>query len=129
MSRKTLAVFLICLISITAYARTMLINTAFTVRAGEAKYWQFHVGSNGANVRGRFRAEGGGGNDIECYILDSDGLENWLNGHQVNTYYNSGRVTVANINVNLGEGDYAIVFNNKFSAISNKAVTATVELR
>lgn len=129
MSRKPLIIFLICLISATAFARTVLVSGAFTVGAGSAKYWKFHVGSSGANVVGRFRAEGGSGNDIECFIIDSDGLENWLNGHQVDTYYNSGRITVANINVNLSEGNYAIVFNNKFSVFTNKAVTANIELR
>lgn len=131
MPRKSLIIFALCFISVTtfAYTKTVLVNGAFTVGAGNAKYWNFHVDSNGANVVGRFRAEGGGGNDIECFILDSDAFENWHNGHAVNTYYNSGRITVANINVNLNEGDYVIVFNNKFSAVSNKAVTANIELR
>jgi hypothetical protein len=74
---------------------------SFTVKAGDAKYWNFQVGTAGANVVGRFRAEGGSGNDIRCLILDSDSFENWRNGHKVRTYYNSERITVANINVNL----------------------------
>ena len=81
------------------FEQAVIVNTAFTVKAGDAKYWSFRVGSSGANVVGRFRAEGGGGNDIKCLILDADSFENWRNGHRVRTYYNSEKITVANINV------------------------------
>jgi hypothetical protein len=107
----------------------VIVNTAFTVKAGDARYWNFRVGRYGANVVGRFRAEGGSGNDIKCLILDGDSFENWRNGHTVNTYYNSGKITVANINLRLGPGDYILVFDNTFSSVSNKAVTANVELQ
>lgn len=113
----------------SAFGQSVIVNTAFTVKAGDAKYWTFRVGSDGANVVGRFRAEGGSGNDIKCLILDADAFENWRNGHRVRTYYNSERITVANINVNLPEGEYVIVFDNTFSGFSNKAVTANVEMR
>ena len=110
-------------------ARAVIVNTAFTVKAGDAKYWTFRVGSDGINVVGRFRAEGGGGNDIKCLILDADSFENWRNGHRVRTYYNSEKITVANINVNLPQGEYVLVFDNTYSVLTNKAVTANVEMR
>jgi hypothetical protein len=106
----------------------VIVNTAFTVKAGDAKYWNCHVGSDGANVVGRFRAEGGSGNDITCLILDADSFENWRNGHRVRTYYNSEKITVANINVNLPQGEYVLVFDNTYSVLTNKAVTANVEM-
>jgi hypothetical protein len=126
-----IAYCLILILPVTAHSpgRAVIVNTAFTVKAGDAKYWTFRVGSEGANVVGRFRAEGGSGNDIRCLILDGDSFENWRNGHKVRTYYNSDKITVANINVRLGEGEYVLVFDNTFSAISPKAVTANVELR
>lgn len=77
--------------------RVEIVNTAFTVKAGDAKYWNFQVGSAGASVVGRFRAEGGSGNDIKCLILDADSFENWRNGHKVRTYYNSEKITVAKL--------------------------------
>jgi hypothetical protein len=110
-------------------ARAVIVNSAFAVKAGDAKYWNFRVGSSGANVVGRFCAEGGSGNDIQCLILDADSFENWRNGHRVRAYYNSEKITVANINVNLSEGEYVLVFDNTFSGLSNKAVTANVEMR
>lgn len=109
--------------------RSLIINGGFTVKAGDARYWNFNVGGKGGTVTGRFKAEGGSGNDIECFILDPDSFENWRNGHRVRTYYNSGRITVANINVTLPAGNYVLVFNNRFSSVSNKAVNAVVELR
>ena len=128
-----LALTLIVLFSLSVTAsplgRAVIVNTAFTVKAADAKYWSFQVGSAGAKVAGRFRAEGGSGNDIKCLILDADSFENWRNGHRVKTYYNSEKITVANINVNLPPGDYVLVFDNTFSALSNKAVTANVEMR
>ena len=111
------------------FGRAVIVNTAFTVKAGDARYWTFRVGNDGANVVGRFRAEGGNGNDIKCLILDADGFENWRNGHKVRTYYNSEKITVANVNINLPEGEYVLVFDNTYSVFTNKAVTANVEMR
>jgi hypothetical protein len=126
-----IAYCVILILPVTAHSpdRVVIVNTAFTVKAGDARYFAFRVGSDGANVVGRFRAEGGSGNDIKCLILDGDSFENWRNGHQVRTYYNSDKITVASINVRLGEGEYVLVFDNTFSALSPKAVTANVELQ
>jgi hypothetical protein len=126
-----LTLVVLCTWSVTAspLGQAVIVNTAFTVKAGDAKYWNFHVGSDGANVLGRFRAEGGSGNDIKCLILDADNFENWRNGHRVRTYYNSEKISVANINVNLAQGEYVLVFDNTYSVLTNKAVTANVEIR
>ena len=117
------------IITAKPFGRDAIVNTAFTIKAGDAKYWNFQVGSAGANVVGRFRAEGGSGNDIKCLILDADSFENWRNGHRVRTYYNSEKITVANININLPQGEYVLVFDNTYSVLTNKAVTANVETR
>ena len=106
-----------------------IVSEAFTIDAGSYSYFEFSVPRNGRTVVGRFRASGGSGNDVEAFILDEDGFENFQNGHRVRTYYNSGRVTVGNINVFLDSGNYYLVFNNKFSVVSNKAVNARVSLR
>jgi emp24/gp25L/p24 family/GOLD len=108
--------------------RAGIVAEPFTVEPGHFRYFPFTVGDH-AIVAGRFRAQGGSGNDVEVYILDGDGFENYRNGHRVQTYYNSGRVTVGTINVTLGPGSYYLVFNNSFSTVSNKAVSARVELQ
>jgi hypothetical protein len=60
--------------------------------------------------------------------MDEDAYENWRNGHTVNTYYNSGKITVANIDVTVVKGKYILVFSNMFSSITPKAVEAHVAL-
>jgi hypothetical protein len=53
----TLVVFFSLSATASPLRRAVIINTAFTVKAGDAKYWSFQVGSAGANIVGRFRAE------------------------------------------------------------------------
>jgi hypothetical protein len=105
--------------------RYVLINAEFVVRPGQFRSVPFRVGRRGGRVVGRFRSD----TNIEVYIMDSDALENWRNGAAVNTYYSSGRLTVSNINVQLGEGDYNLVFSNAYSTFSIKQVKAYVELQ
>jgi len=82
------------------------------------------------NVRlsGRFTATGGAGNDLQALITDEDGLLNFRNGHQSKVYYESGKVTADSFDVRLGPGTYYLVFNNRFSLVSNKAYDADVKL-
>lgn len=105
-----------------------IVNDKITVPASKYIYYQFSVSDN-SEIHGRFRAEGGSGNDIECFILDADGFENWRNGHSAQTWYNSGRVTVSNIYARVPAGQYFLVFNNNFSMVSNKVVSVAAEAR
>jgi len=75
--------------------------------------WPIYAGRNGVTVEGRIEARGGSQNDIEVFIVDSDGLTNLSNGNQTPIYYRSGVVTVANIGKILGEGTYHLVFSNR----------------
>lgn len=102
-----------------------LTNGAATVNASSYSTYTFFVpeNTNTVAVNGHFAATGGHGNDIECYILDEDGLANFKNGHTTRTYYNSGKVTQAKIGVvGLSPGTYYIVLDNRFSLITPKAV-------
>jgi hypothetical protein len=112
-------------------ASTRLASAAFTVAPSQYLYWKFTVPDNtssNAGVSGNFRAAGGSGNDVEVFILDEDGFENFKNGHAARTYYNSGKVTVGTVNARLSPGVYYIVFSNTFSAFSNKAITSDIHL-
>ena len=88
--------------------------------------WYTFVVPPGANtiaVNGHFTATGGTGNNIVCYILDADGFVNFKNGHPTNTYFNSGKVTKAKIGGVLGTpGTYYLILDNRFSALTPKAV-------
>jgi len=109
-----------------------LVNGTVTANAGSYYYQAFTVDTSymtNPTVVGSFTASGGSGNDVIALILDAMSFTNWVNGHQVNTYYNSGQVTVANINAPIStSGTYYLVFSNTFSIISTKHVAATVNL-
>lgn len=80
-------------------------------------------------VSGRLTARGGTGNDIEVFVMSDADLINWKNGHSANTFYNSGRVTVADVKVALpGPGTYAVVVSNTFSGMTPKTVEGRLTL-
>lgn len=106
---------------------------AFTVRQLAFNYYRFVVPAGAFNVamKGHFTATGGAHNDIEVAVLNEDEFVNWRNGHApTNALYNSGRVTQDTINVALSNdaATYYLIFNNRFSLISPKAVEANVNL-
>jgi hypothetical protein len=108
-----------------------LTNGASTVNASSFSWYTFNVpvGANSVAISGHFSATGGSGNDIECYILDEDGLANLKNGHPSSTYFNSGKVTQARIGAaNLPPGTYYIVLDNRFSLLTPKAVQINATL-
>lgn len=106
---------------------TSIVSGAFTISAGRSKSWRFVV-SNRATVSGRFRVSEGR-YDVEVFILDEDGYENFKNGHTTSTFFNSGRRTVGTVNATLGSGVYYIVFNNGYSILTPKAIEANISIQ
>lgn len=121
MKKTLLPVALFALMAISIQAQNVAYERALTVKEGGYTWLDYNF-STTTRLHGRFRAQGGK-NDIEVYILDSDGFENWKNGNQYRYYYFSGRVTVANFDVTLAKGTYHLVFSNRWSIITPKAVT------
>jgi hypothetical protein len=77
-----------------------------------------------------FKASGGAGNDIRCYVIDRTNFINWENGHQVYAIYDSGKVTAAYDTIYLkGSGTYYIVFDNTFSVFSSKTVYYSITVK
>lgn len=109
-----------------------LVDTAFTLSAEQGMQWNFTVPPSATDVRveGTFTASGGTGNDVEVYLLNDDEFVNWQNRHAVNALYNSGRMTQGTLDAGLpsGAGTYHLVFSNKFSLFSPKAVRASIRL-
>ncbi len=100
-------------------------NGAAAIPAGSYSWYTFVVpaGASTVAVNGHFSATGGTGNDIDCFILDDDGLVNFKNGHPATTYFNSGKVTQAKIGaVLVTPGTYYLVLDNRFSLFTPKAV-------
>jgi hypothetical protein len=103
-----------------------VVDSAAAVGANSFSWYTFTVPPNATqvNLLGHFAATGGGGNDIECYVIDEDGLANLKNGHPANTFFNSGKVTQARIGAALpsSPGTYYVVLDNRFSLFTPKAV-------
>jgi len=108
--------------------RTVTIgNGALSVAAMHYSFYALNVPTGAQNVRvqGHFQATGGTGNDIEVFLLNEEQFTNWKNGHATPTFYNSGKITVGDVQaiVPNGPGTYYLIFNNNFSALTAKAVT------
>jgi hypothetical protein len=107
-------------------------NGALTVAAGNLSWYTFVVPPNASavQVQGHFTATGGMGNDIIAYVTDDDGLVNLRNGHQARVYYNSQKVTQSEISAVLPNAPvtYYLVFDNRFSLITPKAVAVNATL-
>jgi hypothetical protein len=107
------------------------IDTVFTVPKLSFHAYKFvvPVGATESVLQGHFNAAGGDGNDVEVWVMNDDGYVNWQNKHSVIPVYNSGRITQGTINVVLPQpGTYYLVFNNRFSFLSAKAVQDNINL-
>ncbi len=111
---------------------TTVSNPALAVNALSFSYFKLDVptGATSVLLHGNFTASGGMGNDIEVFVLPESDFVNWQNGHSAKTFYNSGKVTVATLNVTLpaDAGTYYLVFNNKFSLLTQKILRVDAAL-
>jgi hypothetical protein len=122
MKKLYLLSILVLLTAYSANSQKVVAEKAFTIDAGGYTWFTFDFPED-ANIKGKFRAQGGSRNDIEVYLMDDDSLENWRNGNSFRYYYFSGRVTVDNFNLRLRKGRYNLVFSNRWSILTPKAVT------
>jgi hypothetical protein len=109
-----------------------LLNGSIVVEAAGYKYYNFSINQNWRNISltGSFQASGGSGNDIRVLVMTNNDFKNYTNGHKASSYYNSGKLTASNVNINLPSqaDDYVLVFDNAFSLISDKTVTGNITL-
>ena len=89
------------------------------------------MGATNVRLQGHFSATGGAGNDVQVYLMNDDEFVNWRNHHPINPIYNSQRATQGTVNVSLPSdaGTYYVVFDNRFSFISPKAVQDNLTLQ
>jgi hypothetical protein len=115
-------------------AKVDIITTGkILVPAGKWSQLVFDVSkSNMTNVvvNGWAHASGGPQNDIEVFIVKDDDYTTWTQGRQVTPFYNSGRKTIIEMNVNMPAATerYHLVFNNVFST-SMKTIQSEVYLK
>lgn len=95
-----------------ASTRSFIFNGSEVIGADSSRSWTFHVGSNGARLSGKFEADGGLKGEITCYVAAADEAENLGRGLQGKVYYNSSRVHVGKVDIQLNEGEYVVLFRN-----------------
>jgi zinc-ribbon domain len=107
-------------------------NPSLSIRPLNFAYFKLDVpaGATSVNIHGNFTASGGLTNDVEVFLLSADDFVNWQNGHAAKTLYNSGKVTVGTLNINLpaDAGTYYLVFNNRFAILAQKTVLVDAAL-
>jgi hypothetical protein len=117
---------------------------AFTVAAGTFKDYKFSVpqGLKKVGVFGHFKATGGAHNDIVVLVMSDDQYVNWRNGRETiknnpvkdsftGALYTSHLVTQGTIKriLSTDAATYHLVFYNRFSLLTPKAVEAKIEFR
>ncbi len=104
-----------------------IVDNTITVEAGKYVDYKFSVPSQ-AIISGNFTASGGSGNDIRVIILNETSYTNWINGHDVSTYYDSGQLTTGSITASVPSGSYYLVYSNTFSTLAVKNVKTRVDI-
>ncbi len=111
---------------------TTINNPALHINALSSSYFKLIVpaGATSVLLHGNFTASGGLSNDIEVFVMPEDDFVNWQNGHNAKTFYNSGKVTVGTLNINLpaDAGTYYLVFSNKSSLLTQRNVLVDAAL-
>jgi hypothetical protein len=97
---------------------------ALAIQPGAYFYFEINVNTAWRNPRlvGRFRAQGGSGDDVYVFVTNEDGLINYKNNHQFKVWYESGKVTSDTINAQLPPGKLYLVISNRFSTFAHKSV-------
>lgn len=101
-----------------------LAKTAITLAPKAYRIFPIIIGERFHRPRlvGRFVAEGGSGNDVDVFVTNDDGLINFKNGNAFKGWYRSGRITTDSVNVLLPPGQTYLIFSNRGSVFSHKAV-------
>jgi len=103
-----------------------------TIQIPSNSYTFYHFsapnGSSTAQIKGDYAMTGNGSN-LRIYLLDDVNFNNWKNGHQFNTYYNSENNTTGTIDVIVPPGKILyLVYDNTISSIQSKSVSSIINL-
>jgi hypothetical protein len=123
---------LLLLIKGLGIIKISIVDTSITVSARNYSTYAFNAkGIPFVKVGGNFEASGGSGNDIRVLVMTKRDFLNWENNIHANFLYDSGQQTSTKLDVSLdsGEKEYVIVFDNTFSLLSDKVVTANIFLK
>ena len=110
-----------------SFKQDALTPAEFTVKAGSLSSFPFNVYKAG-RVLGRFQSMGGKGSDIEAAIMDAADFDNGKNGRPARIFYQSEMTSTGGIDILLQPGQYCLAFNNRFSLLADKIITASILL-
>jgi hypothetical protein len=80
------------------------------------------------HITGSFDAAGGANDDVDAYVLDAAGYDDFVAGSAVVPMYFASRATTGSFDVRISSsGLYYVVFDNGFSVVSQKSVYVTVD--
>ncbi len=105
--------------------------SSVAIPAGSYSFVAFTVAPGLLNptVRGLVAAHGGGGNDIQVWVLDAAQFASFQAHRLTRAYYDSSRVAAVTVSVGpLPPGSYDVVFSNVFSLFTAKQVTNSLRL-
>jgi hypothetical protein len=110
------------------WRRNLILFGDYQVLARQYISYRFFVPADcSAELRGEFKGFGANG-DVDFYVVDYQGYEDYANGKRYSAYISESRTTLKRFNVALGSGEYYIIFSNGFSLYSNKVVRTRIEL-
>lgn len=111
---------------------TTVYSGQFVVPAANYSSVKFFTGNQvDQKLTVEFTASGGAGNDIQVVVMPARELPNWANGHATQVNYQTpgklttGKFTLTGLGIN---AEYAVVFENRFSVVTPKVVTAQIDL-
>lgn len=120
-----------------------ILDNSFSVSPRNFRYYKFSLPQASTNVtivgqftssfadKGRKPSANDSENGLEVYVLSESAFAIWQKGYATGSVYESGRVDNATIRAELpaGAGVYYLIFSNKFSTKTTKAVDAEAVLR
>jgi hypothetical protein len=110
-------------------ARFVLMNGVFPVAARGYRAFPFRLAPPGLSLlRGQISVQGPAGTDINFCVTDPRGYEQYVNQRVFKAYFCSGRVQLRQFELPLPPGAYFIIFDNRYSLLSNKNVLGFVEI-
>ena len=104
---------------------------SIAIPAGSYSFVAFKVtpGLLAPKVQGTVAAHGGGGNDIQIWVLDASQFAAFQAHHLARAYFESDRISSTTVAVGpLPPGDYDVVFSNVFSLFTAKQVSNRLRL-
>ena len=120
--------------SVLKKAKTQaIVNGAVSVANANYNATRFTTKKTWSNIEltGEFIVQGIQGGDIRVLVMTMMDFINYSNGRKATFTYDSGQVITAKINLQLPsqDEDYMLVFDNTFSAKTDKQVNAVINLK